>query len=390
MKTRPVQVFLSYAPEDAALADELRKHLGSVRRQGAISVWEDREIAAGEEWTRVHAERLQSAQMIVLLVSASFLASERGYEDLDVALERRRTGEAQIVPIIVRPCDWKSSPIRQLQPLPRNQIPVTSWPIADAAWAEVTRELRSLLEFGADRFQPERAAAPTQIRAIDAIFRTVGQPDITFVEPAQYKALRRCLRTMGKGLVVEGPSGVGKTTLVSRALRDAEAAEPEWLFGQIEDDRRKLEERLTRGFVGHLIVDDFHRLDQALQARVADAMKIIADRDARNAKLTVIGINPVGDSLVSALRDLAGRFDVIAMGKQPDEKISELIQKGEAAANISFRRRQEFILAAGGSFFIAQQLCQEAALKADIEETAPSLTYVDVGFHDVVKKVVED
>jgi 3',5'-cyclic AMP phosphodiesterase CpdA len=390
MTAEPVRLFFSYAHEDEGFADELGAHLQPLVRRGEIRVWGDRQIAAGQDWAEAHARELESARMIVLLVSASFLASERTYEDLDAAMQRRRAGEAQVVPILVRPCDWRSGPLEELQPLPRNQLPVASWSNRDEAWAEIARELRSLLEFGADRVQPAPTAAPHQVRSIDDIFRTVGQPDITFVEPAQFKTLRRCLRAMGKGLVVEGPSGVGKTTLVSRALREVPAMEQEWLFGQMEDDQRKIDERLSKGFLGHLVIDDFHRLDHARQARVADAMKIVADRDARNAKITLIGINPVGDSLVSALRDLAGRFDVVPMGSQPDEKISELIRKGEEAANISFRRREELILGAGGSFFIAQQLCQEAALKADIEETAPALTYVDVGFRDVVKKMVDD
>src|SRR5262249_19064991 len=160
-----------------------------------------------------------------------------------------------------------------------------------------------------------------------------------------------------------------KTTVVKKALRDIKAEEQEWLQGQSEADQETLDRRLAKGFKGHLIVDDFHRLDRERQVRVANAMKIIADRDERNAKITVIGINPVGESLVSALRDLSGRFETIALGRQPDEKVSELIQKGEAASNIVFRRRDEFITASAGSFFTAQQLCYEAALKANIEET---------------------
>lgn len=391
MVTEPIRVFLSYAREDVALAEELRTHLTALVHQRQIRVWDSQQVNVGEDTSAVTAQELASAQVIVPLVSASFLASDRTLQDLDAALRRHGMNDVRLVPILIRACDWTSSPLRDFHILPRSQTPVTSQPNRDEAWLEVVKELRSLIEFSADRVQaPAQRAAPRQIRRIDDIFRTVGQPDITFVEPAQSKALRRCLRTMGKGLVVEGPSGVGKTTLVSRALRDIQAAEHQWLFGQIEEDQRRLERCLSEGFRGHLIVDDFHRLDRPRQAQVADAMKIIADRDARDAKITVIGINPVGDSLVSALRDLASRFDVITMGKQPDEKISELIQKGEDAANIRFRRREEFVLAAEGSFFIAQQLCQEAALADDVEETAPVLRTVDVGFRDVVKKVVDD
>lgn len=61
--------------------------------------------------------------------------------------------------------------------------------------------------------------------------------------------------------MVQGPSGVGKTTLVRRTLREIEAPEQEWLAAQNPEDLRKLNARLAAGFRGHLVVDDFHRLD---------------------------------------------------------------------------------------------------------------------------------
>src|SRR5262249_37914088 len=158
----------------------------------------------------------------------------------------------------------------------------------------ISKEIRAILRFGADRVakvvEPvRRYSAQPPVRAIGDIFRTVGQPDITFVEPAQLPRLRACLRVMGQGLVVEGPRGVGKTTGVKKALRDINAEDQEWLQGQSEADQETLDRRLAKGFKGHLIIDDFHRLDRERQVRVANAMKIIADRDERNAKITVIG-----------------------------------------------------------------------------------------------------
>jgi 3',5'-cyclic AMP phosphodiesterase CpdA len=390
MAAEPVQVFLSYAPEDAAFAAELEAHLQGMVRQGEISVWSDRQMAAGADGSAERARHFEAAALLVLLVSPYFLDSELGATDLTRALHRQRTGPTRVAAILVRACNWEATPLEALLPMPHDQQPVESWSNRDDAWTEIVREVRSLLKFGSIPIEVPAPGAPPEIRRIEDIFLTVGQPDITYVEPAQFKTLRRCLRTMGKGLVVEGPSGVGKTTLVSRALDDLRAEPREWLYAQREADRRKLDERLAEDFLGHLVIDDFHRLDPAQQARVADAMKYISDRNTRDAKITVVGINPVGESLVTALRDLAGRFDVVRMGGQPDEKISELIRKGEDAANIRFRRRDEFIRDAGGSFFIAQQLCQEAALEAGVEETAPALTSVDVGFRDVVKKVVDD
>jgi len=389
MATGPVPIFLSYAGEDVPFAAALEKHLSPLITSGEIELWHRGKLRAGEHVDSAIV-RLMTAQVILFLISSDFLASDLAYDDMDAALPRHERGEARVVPIIVRPCDWRY-PLGELQALPSHGKPVSMWPDLDEAWVEVVRGVRSILRYRNERIVrgPVRKA-PTQTKPIGDIFRTVGLPDVTFVEPAQLPRLRSYLHVMGQGLVIEGPSGVGKTSVIKRALRDINVSEQEWLLGQSDADRRKLDDRLSSGFKGHLIIDDFHRLDRPRQVQVADAMKIIADRDARDAKITVIGINPVGDSLVSALSDLAGRFESVAMGKQPAEKIDELIRKGEEAANILFTRRDEFIIAADGSFFTAQQLCYEAALRANIEQTAPVLTDVDVGFRDVVETVIKN
>lgn len=393
MPSSPVQVFLSYTPADEPFAHELMVHLAPLVRSGAIAVWDERQVPAGADVRTAHAQRLDAAHLIVLLLSADYLASELYAADMAAAVARHARGEAQVVPILVRPCDWSATALGALQMFPRNGRPVTSWSDREDAWTEVAQGLRLLVKVGAGQ-RPEgpQAAEPSvarPVRPISDIFCTDGPPDITFVEPAQYKTLRRYLRHMGSGLAVDGPSGVGKTTLVRRVLRDLKAVEQEWLLGQNEEDRQKLDERLSKGFVGHLVIDDFHRLDQPRQARVADGMKMISDRSARTSKITVIGINPVGDSLMSMHRELFGRLDRVRMGRQPNETVAELVQKGEEAANIRFRRRGELILGAEGSLITAQRLCQEAAFLADIDETAPALTTVDVGFADVVEKVIE-
>lgn len=146
----------------------------------------------------------------------------------------------------------------------------------------------------------------------------------------------------------------------------------------------RLDEVLQGEIKGHLVIDDFHRLDEERKRRVASRIKVTADDERHHAKIIVIGINPVGHTLTNGLPDLAGRFQSIAMDRQPDEKIKELIGKGEQAANIRFLKREEFINEADGSFFTAQRLCYEAALQAHVEATQPQLTDVAVGPLDVL------
>ena len=101
---RPIEVFFSYAHRDEALRDELAKHLRLLERQGIITRWHDRRITGGTEWAGAIDEHLRTAQIILLLISADFLASDYCY-DVEVrrAMDRHEAGEARVVPIILRP-----------------------------------------------------------------------------------------------------------------------------------------------------------------------------------------------------------------------------------------------------------------------------------------------
>jgi hypothetical protein len=205
---------------------------------------------------------------------------------------------------------------------------------------------------------------------------------VNFVEPQQLGEIKIRLRMMGQGLVVQGPSGVGKTTAVRRCLNDLVPEQPVVLLSSKKPaDIKRLTEIIASSFAdgGHLLIDDFHRLAPDLQQQVADLMKILADENRTDAKITLIGINPVGVSLVRNFPDLANRFAVISMGKQPPDKIDELIKKGAQAANVRFERHAEFVKEAAGSFFTAQLLCLEAALKEGVTETSASHRVIVTG-----------
>ena len=138
-----VQVFFSYSYRDEILRDELAKHLKLLERQGIIQSWYDRQIEAGAEWVSQIDAHLEEANIILLLVSADFLASDYAYDlELKRALERDAAGEARVIPILLRPVDWKSSPFSQLQAFPKNGKPVTTWINRDEAFADVTRDIR--------------------------------------------------------------------------------------------------------------------------------------------------------------------------------------------------------------------------------------------------------
>lgn len=142
--TRPLRVFISYAHEDDELREKFARHLRQLQRDGLIEGWDDRGIAPGSEWAGVLDERLKSAEIVILLVSGDFLASDYCNEiELKTALERQKRGETRVVPVILRPCDWQSSRFGSLQALPKDGVPVVDWKTEDHGFLNVVQGLRS-------------------------------------------------------------------------------------------------------------------------------------------------------------------------------------------------------------------------------------------------------
>src|SRR5262249_17076867 len=122
--TKPVEVFYSYSHRDEEFRDELEKHLRQMKRDGLITGWHDRRIGAGMEWKSSIDEHLESAGVILLLISSDFLDSDYCYDvELKRAMERHEKGEARVIPVILRHCDWSSAAFAKLQALPKNAKP---------------------------------------------------------------------------------------------------------------------------------------------------------------------------------------------------------------------------------------------------------------------------
>jgi HEAT repeat protein len=146
-KQENAEVFLSYAREDEELCKKLEAHLSLLKRQGTISTWHDRNINAGSEWKRDIDAHLNMAQIILLLVSPDFIASDYCYStEMTRAMERHDSGEARVIPIILRPVDWQRAPFGKLQALPRDAKPVTDWSSQDQAFYDIVQGIRSLVE----------------------------------------------------------------------------------------------------------------------------------------------------------------------------------------------------------------------------------------------------
>ncbi|GAC1368122.1 MAG: hypothetical protein NVSMB44_34330 [Ktedonobacteraceae bacterium] len=142
----PLTVFYAYAREDEELREKLEMHLSLLRREELIAPWSDRMITAGRDWAHEIDKRLNVASVILLLISPAFIASDYCYGvEMTRALERHRRAEARVIPVLLRPCDWRSAPFAHLAVLPTNASPVTLWSNEDEAFLNIAEGIRRVI-----------------------------------------------------------------------------------------------------------------------------------------------------------------------------------------------------------------------------------------------------
>jgi hypothetical protein len=140
-------IFFSYSHKDESLRDELEKHLTILKRQGHIEAWHDRRIVVGENLDQEIDQNLKTADIILLLISSDFLASDYCYDiEMTQAIKRQDSGEAKVISIILRPCAWKDAPFAKLLVTPTDGKPVTKFPTLDDGFLEVTEAIKAALK----------------------------------------------------------------------------------------------------------------------------------------------------------------------------------------------------------------------------------------------------
>ncbi|MCC6462536.1 MAG: TIR domain-containing protein, partial [Saprospiraceae bacterium] len=165
---QPLKTFIIYAREDRDALLELKKQLIPLERREQIAVWYDGEIVAGQEWGIAIQSNLQAADIILLLLSSDFFASDYiEKEELKEALARHENGQSVVVPVVIRHCIWQEHPeIQKLQVLPEGAAPVFSkkhWDSPDEALANVAQGIARISKNrrGAGDIEKEPIATPS-------------------------------------------------------------------------------------------------------------------------------------------------------------------------------------------------------------------------------------
>jgi len=206
------EVFISYSHQDQTLRKELDTHLANLKRQDIITSWYDGDIKPGEELQPQIIEHLNRAQIILLLVSADFIASDFCYSiEMKRAIVRHDDNNARVIPILLRPTDWKGTPFAKLKMLPTDAKAITMWPTHDEGFVDVIKGIRESIDDFTGKSNPQK---PERLWTIPY----ARNPLFTGREHV-IKQVYDSLRT-SKTAAISGLGGLGKTqTAVEYAYR---------------------------------------------------------------------------------------------------------------------------------------------------------------------------
>lgn len=149
---QPLKVFFSYSHKDTEIMNRLSVHLAPLRRLNKIEVWTDKAIQAGEEWDAEIEKNLRSSNIILLLVSADFVASSYIWEkEIPMVLKLEKEKNARVIPIYLRPFDFSSLQFSKNQMIPKDPLgqelkAISQWENMDEAFMEVAKKIREVIE----------------------------------------------------------------------------------------------------------------------------------------------------------------------------------------------------------------------------------------------------
>lgn len=226
---------------------------------------------------------------------------------------------------------------------------------------------------------------------VEDVFKDTGIPTFTFVESKEYMRTKVALRTQGKGVIIEGPSGIGKTSCVKKIIENLGDIKPRFL-SPLKPSEMQIINKIIEcpDNAGTVIIDDFHRLDEYTKHQFANILKTGADESRSDFKFILIGINQAGDSLINLNREVNNRISTIKFERNPEEKIRELITKGEDVLNVKFKDKEEIIKKSAGSFHVAQMLCQRMCIESGIDQRQTDTFEVSLSLESVVTSLVQE
>jgi hypothetical protein len=221
----------------------------------------------------------------------------------------------------------------------------------------------------------------TEKKKLEDVFKTVGLPPYTYIKPPYYGEVRADISQPGKHLLIEGPSGIGKTCVVFKAFEDLKYQQNrDFLYVSCRDTGAT---DMVGGFLAAasngaptgvpvLVIDDFHLLASAHRAEIGSQLKRLSDRAFElntPPKAILIGIPTTGVSLLSDAYDLGPRLGTYVLKRVSDAEIDKLVSEGETALQVLFEDRDVLLSESAGNFWLAQYICNKVCASQEIYET---------------------
>ena len=139
-------LFISYSHKDERYRDELRSALTAYERRGEVTSWDDTCIRPGQQWEHELLDKLERADIVVLLLSNDFISSDYcTLNEMKRALERDAAGENAVVPVVVRSCAFHKIELGKIQAIIPGGRPINKHRDRDGAWLEVTNKLNPVI-----------------------------------------------------------------------------------------------------------------------------------------------------------------------------------------------------------------------------------------------------
>ena len=218
-------------------------------------------------------------------------------------------------------------------------------------------------------------------KRLEDVFKTVGLPPYTYVKPSYYGEVRADISQPGKHLLIEGPSGIGKTCVAFKVFEELGWAKDEkfsYVSCRDVDALDRINAFLKTAAIGEIpsppliVIDDFHLLTVATRADIGSSLKRMSDRAFEHAappKAILIGIPTSGVSLLSDAYDLGPRLGTYVLSRASDAEIDRLISEGETALNVLFEDRDVLLAESAGNFWLAQYVCNKVCATQEVFET---------------------
>lgn len=144
---KAMKLFISYSHDDEIYMNLLVKHFSALKRIGSIETWSDKDVHAGQEWEKLIKSKLIESDIVLLLISSSYLASKYCYEiETGIAMKLYKKEKLIVIPILIRPCDWKGLSFGKIQALPKNSLPISKWENLDEAFLNVIDGIKDCIK----------------------------------------------------------------------------------------------------------------------------------------------------------------------------------------------------------------------------------------------------